>query len=64
MDKIKGKISGIKHIKGSLSTVTDNYQKLRNKPSIESVLLIGNKSLKDFGIDKISNTEIEDILGG
>lgn len=66
MDKLIGKISGIKEIKGSVNipTTVDDYCQLKNKPTIESVELDGNKSLKDFGIDKISNAEIEDILGG
>lgn len=66
MDKLTGKISGIKHIKGSLSIpkTIDDYCQLKNKPTIESVELDGDKSLKDFGINKISNTEIEDITGG
>jgi len=61
-----GKISAIKQIKGSVNipTTIDDYRQLKNQPSIESVLLIGDKSLKDFGIDKISNAEIEKIIGG
>lgn len=66
MDKLIGKISGIKHIKGSLSipTTVDNYSELKNKPSIESIELDGNKTLKQLGIDKISTEEIENIIGG
>jgi hypothetical protein len=66
MDKLIGKISGVKNIKGSLSipATIDDYNELKNKPSIESVLLIGNKTLKQLGIDKISNEEIENIIGG
>lgn len=66
MDKLIGKISGIKQIKGSINipTAIDDYHQLKNQPSIESVKLIGNKTLKDFGIDKISNAEIEKIIGG
>ena len=66
MDRLIGKISGIKQIKGSLNMpkTIDDYRQLKNIPSIESVSLIGNKSLKDFGIDKISNADIEKIIGG
>lgn len=64
MDRLIGKISGIKQIKGSLNipTTIDDYRQLKNQPSIESVLLIGDKSLKDFGINKITNEEIEELI--
>lgn len=64
MNKLVGTISAVKHIKGSLSMPKsiDDYGELKNKPTIESIELIGNKSLKDFGIDKITNEEIENIL--
>ena len=66
MDKLVGKISGIKYIKGSLNIPKsiDNYNDLKNKPSIESVMLINNITLKQLGIDKISNEEIAEIVGG
>ena len=66
MDKLVGKITGIKNIKGKLSApkTIDDYRELKNKPSIESVILIGNKTLKQLGIDRISKKEIEDIIGG
>lgn len=41
--------------------VEKNYDKLRNKPQIESVELIGNKSFEDLGITEISNIEILEI---
>lgn len=62
MNKLIGTISGIKQIEGSVNIPTDNYEKLRNKPTIESIELEGDMSLKDFGIDKITNEEIENIL--
>lgn len=61
---MQGKITGMKHIKGTLSIPTNDYNELKNKPSIESIILMGNKTLKDFGINKISNKDIEDITGG
>lgn len=66
MYKLVGKISGIKYIKGSLNIPKsiDNYNDLKNKPSIESVMLINNITLKQLGIDKISNEEIAEIVGG
>lgn len=41
--------------------VENNYEKLRNKPQIESVELIGNKSFEDLGMTEISNLEILEI---
>jgi hypothetical protein len=66
MDRLIGKISGIKHVKGSVSipTAVDDYRQLKNKPSIESIPLNGNMTFKQLGIDKISNEEIENITGG
>ena len=45
-------------------TNTSDYQLLKNKPQIESVELIGNKSFNDLGLSKISNMQIEQILKG
>ena len=42
-----------------------DYEKLYNKPRINSVELIGNKSLDDLGIedtDPLTNFEIEEML--
>lgn len=66
MDKLVGKIVGIKNIRSKISApeTIDDYRELKNKPSIESVLLIGDISLKQLGVDKISNKEIENIIGG
>lgn len=45
-------------------TNTSNYELLQNKPQIENVELIGNKSFNDLGLSKISNMQIEQIIGG
>jgi hypothetical protein len=45
-------------------TNTSDYQLLKNKPQIESVELIGNKSFNDLGLTNISNMRIEQIIGG
>lgn len=45
-------------------TNTSDYDLLKNKPQIESVELIGNKSFNDLGLSHISNMQIEQILGG
>lgn len=41
--------------------VENNYEKLRNKPQIENIELIGNKSFEDLGMTEISNLEILEI---
>lgn len=39
---------------------TADYEKIRNKPKIESVELVGDRKLEEFGMTKAQNT---DILG-
>ncbi len=39
-----------------------NYDLLTNKPQINSVELVGNRSLDEIGVDSISNIELENIL--
>lgn len=41
---------------------TDDYNELVNKPQINDVTLIGNKSLPDIGIECITNAEIMYII--
>lgn len=41
---------------------TSNYELLVNKPQIESVELLGNKTFNDLGLSSISNMRIEQIL--
>lgn len=41
---------------------TSNYNLLQNKPQIESVELLGNKTFNDLGLSNISNMQIEQIL--
>lgn len=45
-------------------TNTSDYQLLKNKPQIEAVELIGNKTFNDLGLTNISNMRIEQIIGG
>lgn len=40
----------------------NNYENLKNKPSINGVKLIGDVSLEELGLAEISNSEIEDII--
>ena len=37
---------------------TTDYERLRNKPSIESVELMGNKDLSDFGVSVATDYDI------
>ena len=45
-----------------LSGGTNDYEKLKNKPQINGVELVQNKSFSDLGMDIISNQELEDML--
>lgn len=48
---------------GSVQFVhTDDYEDLVNKPQIENVTLVGNKTMKQLGVDTLSVQEIEQIL--
>ena len=64
---IRGKLSGQSQVRGGLSipgsiSGTSDYEKLNNKPSIESVELIGNKDFPDLGLDVISTEDLLEIL--
>lgn len=39
-----------------------DYNDLSNKPRIESVELVGDKSFDDLNLNKIPNSEIEELL--
>lgn len=41
---------------------TSDYRLLNNKPQIEGVELIGNKTFNGLGLSNISNMQIEQIL--
>ena len=41
---------------------TNDYDKLKNKPKINGVELIRNKSFSDLGMTNITNKELEDML--
>lgn len=43
-------------------TNTSDYNALQNKPQIESVELIGDKSFSDLGLSNISNMRLEQLL--
>ena len=41
---------------------TSDYEQLSNLPQINSVQLIGNKSLPDIGVDKVTNIDINNLF--
>ena len=56
--KIKAKNMPSEIRKIQTGTGSDDYEVLINKPKIESVELIGNKTLEDFGLEECSNDDI------
>lgn len=57
VDKLEGTLT----VPSSIEMVKD-YEKLTNKPSIETVELIGNKSFKDLGLEALSNSDLMELL--
>ena len=48
---------------GSTTVVSVNdYNDLRNKPSIEGVELVGDKSFEELNLQRLTNTELENML--
>lgn len=48
---------------GSTTVVSVNdYNDLRNKPRIEGVELIGDKSFEELNLQSLTNTELENML--
>lgn len=41
---------------------TTNYEKLNNKPQIEGVELVDNRSFEDLGMKSLTNSELENLL--
>jgi hypothetical protein len=56
----KGSVTG--HISIPSGSSSQDYNLLRNKPSIDSVTLVGEQSLSDFGDRAITNLEIQEII--
>ncbi len=46
---------------GGYGRATD-YERLQNKPSIESVTLIGDKTFEELGLNGITNIELSKLL--
>lgn len=73
-DRLIGQIRTPPKLQGHLNysgyETTNDYNQLINKPSIENITLIENKTLDDLGIQKkgnyansrITNTELEEIF--
>lgn len=49
-------------MEGQGGSGSNNYEKLKNKPSINKVVLSGDKSFEDLGISPLSNLEIMGII--
>lgn len=45
----------------SSTPVENDYEKLKNKPSINGVTVEKNKSFEDLGYDSVTNTELKSI---
>ena len=54
-------LKGEKGDKGEYGGIED-YNELRNRPSIESVTLEGDKTFGALGLNALTNNEIENLL--
>lgn len=64
MPELTASISAQQGLTGALNNTVNDYDLLKNKPSIESVVLDGNKTFAQLGLTKLSNSDIETITGG
>lgn len=64
MAELIARISARQGLSGELNNTVNDYDLLKNKPKIESVVLEGNKTFAQLGITKLSNSDIEEITGG
>lgn len=64
MPELTATLSAKQGLSGELNNTVNDYDLLKNKPSIESVVLSGNKTFAQLGITKLSNSDIEEITGG
>lgn len=66
MKKVEGKLSPVTNINGNITygngSGTDDYNKLKNKPQIETVELEGNKTFEELGLVGMDADEILSIL--
>ncbi len=69
-DRLDGTVSGGARMTGTMSSGisrignTRNYEALDNLPSIEEVVLIGNRSLTDFGMGFADAYDIHQLFRG
>lgn len=64
---LSGSLSQTKSLEGSLSLPrsiegTSDYEMLDNKPKIETVTLIGDKTFEDLGLSELTGTDLINIL--
>lgn len=45
-----------------VTTVTTDYEQLENKPQIEDVVLVGNRSLGDFGMGTADRYDVRRLF--
>ena len=66
--KINGILTESSKINGSITygmgtgRLINDYEELINKPQINSVELIGNKSFEELGISAMSNFDIDELI--
>lgn len=64
--EIKGTITSKQSLNGELtapkSVGISDYEDLTNKPSIENVTLVGDKSFEDLGFYEASNQDILNLF--
>lgn len=65
-NSLTGEISGGSNIGGDITIPknvgTQDYEKLQNLPSLESVELRGNKTFADLGLEECSNQDIINLF--
>ena len=59
--ELNGSITAGGALYGAFGTDSGNYNDLRNKPSINGVELVGNKTSEDLHIDPGGTTDYEDL---
>lgn len=65
--KLYGSVSPKRQLSGGIArstSGTDDYDRLRNHPSINLHELVGDSNFEDIGLHFMTNTEIRDLLGG
>lgn len=61
MEQTNMRVDDLESIIGEV-TETGDYEKLVNKPTINNVMLVGDKTFDDLGLTSISNLEIENLI--